>query len=383
MTKNLNNLLSVTALALSLSQANAADISVERNVGSETAFVNIQGEIVSGDADRFLMETDGIQEAFVFLESPGGLTLEGLAIAAEISLRGYTTAVAPRKECYSSCALIWVAGKNRMMDETSTIGVHAAYVKNKDVEGSESFAESGVGNADIGAFLAHAGLSREAILYFTTAGPNEFLPITPEIAQRLDIDTAVTRANAYERVQDRPTPRLLARQVTDLIGMQAKCADFFNLDGGRLRQQADERLKLGHDLFGGEVYVDLLAEFSALVKSEIAAVGARRWCLSTEANLRRGGLFTGLNGPSYSCGKASTQTEHAICNSPELWMADRGVSVMFNILSGVSSTSEKRKLNRRQREWITKRDTCVADVRCISDRYEAWFLDITALVEGF
>lgn len=91
---------------------------------------------------------------------------EGLSIAAEVGQRGFTTIVAPGAECHSICAVIWVSGSSRMMDSTSTIGVHAAYRNQAMGDGTSLTSESGVASADIGSFLTHVGLSREAIRYF-------------------------------------------------------------------------------------------------------------------------------------------------------------------------------------------------------------------------
>src|SRR5690606_26342187 len=108
-----------------------------------------------------------------------------------------TTVVSPESTCYSICAVIWVSGYKRVMGSTSKIGVHAAYRDRVEDDGTARSYESGVANADIGSFLTRVGLSREAIRYFTTAGPNEVLPITPTIAQRLDIDTAVLDGDRF------------------------------------------------------------------------------------------------------------------------------------------------------------------------------------------
>ena len=52
---------------------------------------------------------------------------EALSIGSEIRLRGFTTFVAGGKmQCYSACALIWIAGVRRYMMPDASIGVHAA-----------------------------------------------------------------------------------------------------------------------------------------------------------------------------------------------------------------------------------------------------------------
>ncbi len=99
--------------------------------------------------------------------------------------------------------------------------------------------------ADIDSFLTHIGLSREAIRYFATAGPNHALPITPAIAQRLDIDTTVTDGGQIRMPQEKPTPRRIAFVSATYIGLSGDFAPLLGLDPAFLRKQGSQRLKLG------------------------------------------------------------------------------------------------------------------------------------------
>ncbi|MRX48854.1 hypothetical protein GI374_00055 [Paracoccus sp. S-4012] len=343
------------------------------------AVIHIKGEVVPGDSEKFYDLVEHEDRAIVTLDSPGGMVQDGLSIASEIAMRGYTTTVAGGDECYSVCAVMWVSGKNRVMDRTSSIGVHAAWRDIAMDDGTSLATESGVANADIGSFLTHVGLSREAILYFTAAGPDELLPITPEIAQRLDIDTMVFDGDDIHRPEDRPTPRRIMRQVTEYLGIGAQCSEIFGVDSEWLNEQGGNRLTLGHDLFGPEIFVDLVVEFTAVQKNRISTVGLRPWCTEAERNLRLDNLPTGVTGPGFDCSKATTPTERAICDTPDLWTTDRTMGTLFGIFQEKASPEEKRILSERQRGWIGRRDGCGADAACISDRYKAWFLDITSL----
>lgn len=366
------------AVSFSSPNAHAADIKVDFGAG-QPSVIEISGSIETGDAERFFAATEHVEQAMVLLSSPGGAVDDGLSIAAEIRSMGYTTIVMPEKECYSACALIWVAGVKRMMGETASIGVHAAWRNEVMADGSTITTESGVANADIGSFLTYAGLSREAIRYFTTAEPDEILPVTPEIAQRLGIDTAVIRSDQVVPVSERPTPHRLVIQTTNYIALGESCAEFYGLDKDWLTEKGQERLSLGHELFGGGVFAELVPMAVTKQKDDMARIGVRAWCEEAEYQLRTEGLPTGVTGPSFDCTRATTVTERSICNTPGLWMPDRAMNSIFKVIHSKGSTESKRELNQRQRAWIQRRDTCGDDVLCLADRYDAWFLDLTSI----
>ena len=361
------------------SPASAADIQITMGDARTPSIIEINGAIESGDSARFYDLSQRTDKAFVFLQSPGGLVEEGLSIAAEIGLRGFTTIVAAGAECYSICAVIWVSGDSRIMDSTSAIGVHAAYRNEAMADGTSLTSESGVANADIGSFLTHVGLSREAIRYFTTAGPNDILPITPGIAQRLDIDTAVTDGGQIQMPEARPTPRRLAWQSATYIGMSGDCVPLFDLDSAFLQAQGGQRLRLGHELFGGDLFARLVPEMTGLVNSTKASMALKDWCTIAATDLNDAGLLVGLSGPGYNCAKAATSTERAICGSFDLWLEDRALGFIYSVLRDVSSGDERNALVQKQRSWIIQRDRCGSDVDCIMDRYRAWFLDLSLI----
>ena len=60
-------------------------------------------------------------------------------------------------------------------------------------------------------------------------------------------------------------------------------------------------------------------------------------------------------------------------------MPDRAMNSIFKVIHSKGSTESKLELNQRQRAWIQRRDTCGDDVLCLSDRYDAWFLDLTSI----
>ena len=101
--------------------------------------------------------------AIVFLESPEGLVETGISMAAEITIRGYTALVLDGSGCHSICAIMWIAGVRRYMSADAAISVHAAYRMRNQANGGVETCESGMANAEIGAFLNEIGLSADAI----------------------------------------------------------------------------------------------------------------------------------------------------------------------------------------------------------------------------
>ena len=121
--------------------------------------------------------------AIVLLKSPGGDLRAGLSIGAEIRLLKYSTWVASGHLCASACSLIWLGGVNRYMSKDSRIGFHAVY----ESQGGYK-RESEMGNAIVGAYLTHLGLSLASVEYITAAGPNEMQWLNVSAARQLGID---------------------------------------------------------------------------------------------------------------------------------------------------------------------------------------------------
>ncbi|MAM35517.1 MAG: hypothetical protein CMH28_10635 [Micavibrio sp.] len=129
-------------------------------------YIVISGEIRPNDEIRFNQIAQNISNGVVVLASPGGSVIPALEIGKIISERGFKTMVPDNTLCASSCALIWIAGKEKFLDDSSVLGFHAAHIFKEGIA-----YESGVGNALIGAYLNDLGLSTKAIIFITTAPP--------------------------------------------------------------------------------------------------------------------------------------------------------------------------------------------------------------------
>jgi len=366
-------------LTTSVGSLNAAEIEVVQGLDPNQKAILVSGPIEEGDDYRFFEIAEETPRAIVFLESPGGLVSTGISIAAEIAIRRYTTLVLDGSGCHSICAIMWVAGARRYMSPDADISVHAAYRIRNSTDGSVETSESGMANAQIGAFLSEIGLSGDAIRYFTFAGPSEeLLDITPEIAQALSIDVYIQKPASVISPSERPTPRRITRQVSEYSALAGNCTKLFSVDGTIWKEQARAVLYRGHQIFGGEIFTPLLGEYVAVTKSDIEQQGFVRWCLSVEQNLRRDGLQTGISGPSYDCSKSSTRTEFAVCDTPDLWAMDRAMANLYFYYRENADASRSQEFLSSQRAWLSRRDQCAEDISCLYERYSSRLFDFGA-----
>lgn len=371
-------LLVLTAICLttSVGSLNAAEIEVVQGLDPNQKTILVKGPIEVGDDKRFFEIAEETPRAIVFLESPGGLVSTGISIAAEIAIRGYTTLVLDGSGCHSICAIMWVAGVRRYMSPDADISVHAAYRMRNSADGSVETSESGMSNAQIGAFLNEIGLSADAIRYFTFARPSEeLLDITPGIAQALSIDVYIQKSNSVISPSERPTPRRITRQVSEYSALAGNCTKLFSVDGTIWKEQARAVLDRGHQIFDGEIFAPLLGEYVAVTKSDIEQQGFVRWCLSAEQNLRRDGLQTGIPGPSYDCSKSSTRTEFAVCDTPDLWAMDRAMAGLYIYYRENADASRSQEFLSSQRAWLSRRDQCADNITCLYERYSSRLFD--------
>lgn len=142
----------------------------------------IEGEIADGDEARFEDMAAVVADAVVVLTSPGGDLQAGITIGRTIRARGLATLVEDGEECASACALAWLAGTPRMMEEGASIGFHAAYT-----DDSGEMVTNAPGNALVGAYVSQLGFPEQVIIYVTGALPEEMQWLTPEDAEEIGI----------------------------------------------------------------------------------------------------------------------------------------------------------------------------------------------------
>lgn len=174
----------VVALVLMGQSAAAAEFTHEIfSYGKDLDAIEVRGDLEPGDEYKFIDATTNRSRAIVIFHSPGGNLVAGIEIGKAIRFKGFFTLVPDSNLCASACALAWLGGRVRLMSPTGRIGFHAAYSK----EGGRSSVSS-AGNAIVGAYLNHLGLSTPAIVYITSAPPDEVTWLSFAEARRVGID---------------------------------------------------------------------------------------------------------------------------------------------------------------------------------------------------
>ena len=167
----------------------------------------IDGRIEPDDGKKFeeVVKKNDVKMAVIVLNSPGGTLIAGYAIGTLIREKGYATYVSGGATCGSTCAMIWMAGSPRQIEAKARIGFHAAYTTDKK---GRMIGESGMGNALVGSYYAHLGLSDSAIMYLTSASPKEAKWLNPADAKKYNI--AVVERSDKQRYlvgpNDNPKP---------------------------------------------------------------------------------------------------------------------------------------------------------------------------------
>jgi hypothetical protein len=129
----------ITILVSGQTSSWAADL---RESNSERCAFTLNGPIVSGDSDRLaallaVSRLDSLDErtTTLCLQSPGGSFDEAIKISDLLYDRGLSTVVVDRSECYSACAIVFMAGVMpdreapfRKLSAGAIVGFHAPYL---------------------------------------------------------------------------------------------------------------------------------------------------------------------------------------------------------------------------------------------------------------
>jgi hypothetical protein len=211
-------LLLVIVSLFALKAAEAASIEVNHlDVGG--SLVVIDGDIELGDIEQFRSKVATLSKATVAFRSDGGSLLAGIRIGMLIRVMDFGTVVPDGARCASACAVAWLGGARRFMGTGSKVGFHAAYVLK-----GRGTAESAPGNAVLGAYLYQLGLSEDAIVYVTQAGPASMKWLSTEEAGQYGIDVAllpppesVQRSNLISPVVKEQPQGKLEQRATDFV----------------------------------------------------------------------------------------------------------------------------------------------------------------------
>lgn len=181
----------------------AAEIESEPSKSdSGTQLITVVGDIEPGDVDTFRKLALKTEAAIVILQSDGGSTAAAVELGKIIRLRGYDTLVVNDGACNSACALIWLAGRERLLSKSAKIGFHATYT-----ERGGKKQESGVGNAVVGGYLTSLGLSERAVIFATEAPPDRLNWLSHTNAAELGIPVVMMDDGEEEEVEGKGPPK--------------------------------------------------------------------------------------------------------------------------------------------------------------------------------
>lgn len=346
----------------------AADMEVMDVLGQAISVVSVRGDLAEGDGAKFAELVAGLDRASVMLEGGGGADREALTVGAEIQAKGFATVVLPGMPCTSACALAWVSGVRRYMSKDSAVGFNAAYREQDGV-----LAESGVANAEIGSFLTHLGLRIEAIRFMTIGKVDAPMMLTPEIARKVGIEIFEQDGLAVTPPQDAPTADLYVGRFVSYSYINARCLPFFAPDAGAIDRGVRAAFEEGNRIVGSGNWVELWTPRFDFVKSRIEADGTLPLCLEAEADLRAQGQPTGIDGPSFDCGQASTPTETAICGDRDLWPKDRAMTAIYFWVREHADAPTRKSVLEAQRAWLKARNACGGDASCLRHVYDTRF----------
>jgi hypothetical protein len=150
--------------------------------------IQVYGVIKPDDLATFERLTENVDpdKTLVIVTGPGGNLKAGLGMGLRIHLKRLIVGV--MGNCTSSCALMWIGGetgrkfvyRNRPIAWTALCFHQAA-----------EFAlgpASPFGNAVIGKYFATLGYNRDMVEWALTADPQHRLCLTPDLAQKFNID---------------------------------------------------------------------------------------------------------------------------------------------------------------------------------------------------
>jgi hypothetical protein len=158
-------------------QASAAEFAFREERNGEYAYdvIFLSGEIRPGDERRFFeLAVKATRDTLVSLDSTGGHLKTALEIGRTVALRKMNTRVT-NTECISACALIWLAGAERYLNNGERLGFHSAYSRGKRPNERQIDA---VGNALVGAYIRQLELPANVVQLAVESPPDRVTWVT-------------------------------------------------------------------------------------------------------------------------------------------------------------------------------------------------------------
>jgi hypothetical protein len=209
--------------ALCAYPAPAATIVAQPSSASGTGAIIVFGTLQPGDDEILSQHLQQFRKGIVVFQGDGSSLLTAIKIGTAIRLRNFATLVANETNCVSACAVAWLGGAPRIMENGARIGFHAAYTL---TDGQA--AEGGVPDALLGVYFEEIGLPDRVVTYVTSAPPEGMKWLSRTDAENMGIEVrkltrpAKPRAasispslpprNQSAHVRKPPTPPIQAHQ---------------------------------------------------------------------------------------------------------------------------------------------------------------------------
>jgi hypothetical protein len=183
----------------------------------DSGAIVVSGILKPGDDEVFSKLLMQFPKGVVVFQGDGGDLQAAIQIGTAIRLKNYATLVSTNSRCASACAVAWLGGSPRLMEDGAQIGFHAAYaVKNGQLS------EIGVPNALLGVYLGKIGLPDRAVVYITESPPDSMTWLRSDDAEKEGIDVrTITEPKAPSSGSSiGPTAKLPSRNPQEHIRLQ-------------------------------------------------------------------------------------------------------------------------------------------------------------------
>ena len=150
--------------------------------------VHIDGDITPGDEETFsALKISDPDKTLVWVSGAGGSLVVAFRIGKQIKELGLTTVVNTGGGCASSCAMIWMAGRDAIIERNSELVFHAPY----DARSPDKPSQQAI-NAMVAYLMEVAALTeQQALALATAAPPSEGWTATEAAARRLGFQPQV------------------------------------------------------------------------------------------------------------------------------------------------------------------------------------------------
>jgi hypothetical protein len=200
-------------------------------VAPRSPLVYLEGPIDAGAPKRLAEALGGIEgPATVWLNSPGGNLFAGMQLGRLIREQGASTHIIDGRtlfpgECYSACALAFLGGVHRFVDNGARYGVHRASLPADRATGERDLA-SQLSTA-IGSYVREMGIDARLLILWTSAAPGEMYVLSPREARELRVVNDGGEPPAWSITPFPGGTMLQGRQAT----ADGKGTVFFSCDG--------------------------------------------------------------------------------------------------------------------------------------------------------